>query len=285
MTRHGKIARLPKQIRLQLNRRLEDGQPGTQLVAWLNGLPDAQAVLTEQFAGHPISPQNLSEWKQGGYLDWLRHEESCDQVQRLAELAQDLAAHADGRPISDHLATLLSLELVRVSESLLQDCTDPQQRWQGLRQLVQLLTPLRQGDHRAARLRLEQERWDWQKDRVAEPKHQTQTKDLPPAARAPMATPPNLATPPSPIAEDQISPNLAAHSLEAALAPSTFTGASPTGLTPSNPLKLNQTQSHQINPPLRLPKPKPTPLPAQSPPHHPPVLPIPPIHLTPTPSN
>jgi len=32
-TRNGKIARLPKDIREELNRRLEDGEPGKHLVA------------------------------------------------------------------------------------------------------------------------------------------------------------------------------------------------------------------------------------------------------------
>ena len=33
MTRTGKIARLPRTIRAQLNRRLEDGEPGSDLVS------------------------------------------------------------------------------------------------------------------------------------------------------------------------------------------------------------------------------------------------------------
>jgi hypothetical protein len=41
MTRNGKIARLPQEIREQVNRRLEDGEPGKQIAEWLNGLPEA----------------------------------------------------------------------------------------------------------------------------------------------------------------------------------------------------------------------------------------------------
>jgi len=33
MTRVGKIARLPREIREQLNRRLQDGEPGKRLVS------------------------------------------------------------------------------------------------------------------------------------------------------------------------------------------------------------------------------------------------------------
>ena len=36
--RNGKIARLPRQIRDELNERLERSEPGPQLLAWLNAL-------------------------------------------------------------------------------------------------------------------------------------------------------------------------------------------------------------------------------------------------------
>ena len=39
MARTGKIARLPDDIREQLNRRLNDGEKGKKLVMWLNSLP------------------------------------------------------------------------------------------------------------------------------------------------------------------------------------------------------------------------------------------------------
>ncbi len=71
-TRNGKIARLPKQVRHDLNGRLEDGEPGKQLVEWLNGLPEVQGVLQLRFGGRPISEQNLSERKQGSYQEWLK---------------------------------------------------------------------------------------------------------------------------------------------------------------------------------------------------------------------
>jgi hypothetical protein len=61
MTRNGKIARLTRAIRDELNRRLQDGEPGVRLVAWLNGLPETQKILQVDFGGRPINEQNLSE--------------------------------------------------------------------------------------------------------------------------------------------------------------------------------------------------------------------------------
>ena len=66
LTRNGKIARLPRSVRQELNRRLEDGEQGNKLVAWLNGLPEVHAIVAAEFGGKSIREQNLSEWKKGG---------------------------------------------------------------------------------------------------------------------------------------------------------------------------------------------------------------------------
>ena len=96
MTRTGKIARLPHSLRIELNRRLHDGGIGTDLIEWLNTLPEVKAVLHEHFSGNPINDQNLTEWKQGGYQDWLATEEVLAQASTLAENAGDLAAATRG---------------------------------------------------------------------------------------------------------------------------------------------------------------------------------------------
>jgi hypothetical protein len=71
MTRCGKIARLPKEIREELNRRLDDGEPGVQLVEWLNGLAEVKKIVETDFEGEPISESNLTRWKNGGFVDWV----------------------------------------------------------------------------------------------------------------------------------------------------------------------------------------------------------------------
>src|SRR5215468_8488195 len=70
-SRIGKIARLSHQLREQLNLRLHDHQPHKTILPWLNSLPEVKAVLAAHFDNHPITKQNLSEWKQGGFRDWL----------------------------------------------------------------------------------------------------------------------------------------------------------------------------------------------------------------------
>jgi len=95
-TRNGKIARLPLAVRQELNRRLDEGQQGKKLVAWLNSLPAVQTIVTTEFGGKPIREQNLSEWKQGGYRDWLAKQEALEIAERLREDAAEW--NAEGRP-------------------------------------------------------------------------------------------------------------------------------------------------------------------------------------------
>jgi hypothetical protein len=60
MQRNGKIARLPREIRDELNTRLAEGEPGGPLPEWLNGLPAVKAVLDRHFGGQTISKRTPS---------------------------------------------------------------------------------------------------------------------------------------------------------------------------------------------------------------------------------
>jgi hypothetical protein len=158
-TRVGKIARLPHHVRNILNRRIQDGEPGKTLVGWINGIEEVQAVLKYQFGGRPVTEQNLSDWKQGGYQDWLRHEESRQLITGLAEEQGELDDAADGMEISDSFATLLSAEFVALTRKLLEEKTDPEKRWQCLREVLHELSQLRRDDHRAVRTTIKRARW------------------------------------------------------------------------------------------------------------------------------
>src|SRR5260370_272644 len=103
-TRTGKIARLPHEIRAELNHRLQDGEQGKSLIQWLNPHPLVQETLDDLFAGRAINHQNLTEWKQGGYLDSLLQDESRALIQILAEHDKDFNNLADGADITDRFA-------------------------------------------------------------------------------------------------------------------------------------------------------------------------------------
>ena len=100
MTRKGKIARLPQSIREQINRRLQDGQPGNQVVAWLNTLPEVAAVMAAEFAGQPINEPNLSHWRLGGYQDWEARQDALEVVRWVGSAATKISRAAPPSQIS-----------------------------------------------------------------------------------------------------------------------------------------------------------------------------------------
>jgi hypothetical protein len=115
-TRKGKIARCPVAIREEVNRRLLDGQPASKIIPWLHSLPEVLAVLDEHFGEEPISPQNLSEWRLGGYKDWLRRREQIDETRDLATFAAKLGAAAGGN-LTEGAAAILGGKILEALES------------------------------------------------------------------------------------------------------------------------------------------------------------------------
>ena len=153
-TRIGKIARLPRAIRNQLNQRLADGEPGQRLLEWLNALPEVQTVLAAEFEGRPINAQNLSDWKQGGYREWVLQQEALELAERLAEDAVEL--QVEGRPpLTDTLALWLAARYAVATRALA--AQDGPEQWRQMREFTADVVELRRGDHSAERLRLERE--------------------------------------------------------------------------------------------------------------------------------
>ncbi|HSY43114.1 MAG TPA: hypothetical protein VK811_04340 [Candidatus Acidoferrum sp.] len=93
----GKIAQLPKDIREELNCRLDDGQPASETLPWLNGLPAVKKILEKYFGGRPINERNLSLWRHNGHQRWLKSQESAVEFKELAEEAEDLFVAAGGK--------------------------------------------------------------------------------------------------------------------------------------------------------------------------------------------
>jgi hypothetical protein len=83
----GKIARLPHDIREQLNQRLLDGLSGTEILPWLNELPAVKEILRAQFDGVPIHKQNLTVWRQGGFQRWLRERRRVSTLKERCQYA------------------------------------------------------------------------------------------------------------------------------------------------------------------------------------------------------
>jgi hypothetical protein len=167
-TRNGKIARLPREIRDQLNRRLNNGEPGVRLVEWLNSLPEVQQVLQAEFDGRPVNNQNLSDWTAGGYRDWQARQEILAQARELAADATELNGATDGR-LTDHLATVLAARYAAALAGWDGEFTDEFRRTlRTLSCLCQDVVELRRGDHSGLRLGMERERLERERERTEE---------------------------------------------------------------------------------------------------------------------
>src|SRR5262245_30416762 len=127
MARNGKIARLPFSIREELNQRLNDGDGGEPLLEWLNSLEAVQKVVVERFKGVPIGAQNLTEWRQGGFVDWCE----CMEARQLARDLQEEAEVVDDQnhqeATGDHLAAVLMLEFARIGRARLRSAGDEEE--------------------------------------------------------------------------------------------------------------------------------------------------------------
>jgi len=119
--RTGKIARLPHHIREDLNERLQQGKEGKSLLPWLNSLEATQDVLDLHFDGAPINAQNLSEWRQGGYREWLADQQRRDVLRHVADQAQGFEEAGEGARMSDRLSSVLVAELAVSIHALLGD--------------------------------------------------------------------------------------------------------------------------------------------------------------------
>jgi hypothetical protein len=94
----GKIARLPNDLRNRLNSRLRDGDAGPRLLLWLNGLPQVREILARDFHARPITQQNLSNWRLGGYQEWLAHQDLLALAVQLANRPHPLPAAVPSQP-------------------------------------------------------------------------------------------------------------------------------------------------------------------------------------------
>jgi len=184
-THNGKIARLPQLIREQLNRRLNDGEPGGGLLEWLNALPAVRAMLAAEFGGSRINAQNLSNGRKGGYRHWLKQQERRILVRELTENAEELAADAGGVEISNHLSAVLVAELAESARESLATLTDPAERCARMQEFLHALARVRREDYLAGRLAIERERRarEWVKEKEKDECRKEWTRDWRPMIR------------------------------------------------------------------------------------------------------
>ncbi len=149
----GKIARFPKEIRDQLNRRLENGDLASDILPWLNELPSVKAVLMRHFQGGLVNEQNLTNWRRGGFQRWLKKQEPLAVIQELSEDAADISRAGRGR-IATGAATVASSQILEFLRSIPPD----KRSTADLAKIVSSVATLIKAEQADARLQLAQKR-------------------------------------------------------------------------------------------------------------------------------
>ena len=160
----GKISRLPREIREQLNRRLDEGEPGNRLVAWLNELPAVRALLAAEFDGAAIREQNLTNWKQGGFRDWRMEQAARGLVQASS------GATAAAVVTPEQIATIVAVRYVAAVREWQLSPMPEERRWRQMRVILQDVMQLRRGQQREERLELDWERLQFAVEQFEEEK-------------------------------------------------------------------------------------------------------------------
>lgn len=122
MSETGVLQRLPRALRLELNRRLRAGEP--------------DAVL----------------------LEWLDSQAACESVRQVAEKAAALERATRGVRTTDLLATVLAARWAAEIQRVGTD--DPEADRRRHLELAREVTALRRGDLEAARLKLERDKFN-----------------------------------------------------------------------------------------------------------------------------
>jgi hypothetical protein len=163
-TRNGKIARLSKPIREALNLRLHAGETGRSITLWLNELPEVRSAMDAYFEGTAIREQNISEWKKGGYEEWLRHQEALEVAEYLCEHGEELKAKAERMPMNEVLSLWLTSRYVVATKEIA--ALEGDEAWRKQRQMCDDLMKMRRAEQRDKHLQLERERVDLNREEV-----------------------------------------------------------------------------------------------------------------------
>jgi len=106
--RRGKIARLPKATRDMINHMLDDGLPYPVIIDELGE------------AGEGLNAQNLTNWKNGGYRDYVKAQETIACAKAQAEVAAEILRETEGVDSSKILEACRVVAAVQLMDGLLE---------------------------------------------------------------------------------------------------------------------------------------------------------------------
>lgn len=114
MARTGKIARLPKDLRDAVNLALNDGA-GAAFV--IDMITKAKANGAKNGDGGEIeipNDQNVTNWRDGGYKEWLGERQRLEDMRFKRELALEIVRQNEGSKLQEATLHLASSQLYEV---------------------------------------------------------------------------------------------------------------------------------------------------------------------------
>jgi hypothetical protein len=215
---------------------------GASLLEWLNAIPDVQAMLARDFAGEPISKQNLYEWRQGGFLEWQTQQEMFVEARDLAANAGPVSANTN-HDLAEHLAAVIAGKFASLLAGW--DGTEDKAFDHKLRVLTkfnQNLAILRRTNQSAARLRMDQAPFEREEQRlVAEAAREEERSEVRRQVFEQMLARKHAA--------DQLSAETSPTANEPATSPTD--GSKPSATAAQSPVSVPHNQNH--NPPAGRP--------------------------------
>ena len=160
-----KISHFPRQVREELNRRLDKAEQTKVVLEWLNSLPEVQVALKEHFEGEPVKKQNLTGWKKTGFRNWQLRQAALEFTQ---DALPDELDTDELEKMSAKLIRCLQIRYAAVAGSLPPPDDDPDTELRRLSDLSNNLTAMRRGDLSAERLSIEQQRLALEKSRTSQ---------------------------------------------------------------------------------------------------------------------
>jgi hypothetical protein len=149
--RRGKIARLLREIRDELNEFIDEGTPAEEILNWLNKEYDVMNTMATYFDGSPINAQNLTNWRQGGFEEWRLQRERLEFARELRADAAAMAEEACEADLAGYVSTILLAELAQGVKEVLPTLADPGVRCAKIMEYLGTLARVRQQELMAAR--------------------------------------------------------------------------------------------------------------------------------------
>ncbi len=104
--RTGKIARAPADVRKVVNQMLHDGSPYSAIVKFL---------ATKDIE---VTEMNVTNWKQGGYEDWLQERAKLEGLQAKREFALEVARQNEGSKVHEAALHIAASQIFDLLEDL-----------------------------------------------------------------------------------------------------------------------------------------------------------------------